>query len=97
MNNESWIGIEQVSGSARAEILKGLLEAQGINVVLSQEGIGGSVYPVTVGPLSEVEILVPANQADAARKILEDYSAGVYENIDYSTSAEEDQPETGDV
>lgn len=91
MSNESWVMVEQVSGSARADILKGLLEAQGINVVLSREGIGESIYPVTVGPLSETQILVPAGQVEAARQILEDYYAGVYENIDYSTETDENQ------
>ena len=44
MPQENWVVLEQVSGSAVAEMLKGLLEAQGLEVLLSQEGIGGWAY-----------------------------------------------------
>jgi len=81
MATNSWEVLDQVSGSARAEILKGLLEAQGIKVVLSQEGIGESIYPVTVGPLSEIQILVPDSQLQDALQILADYKDGFYENL----------------
>lgn len=81
MSDIQWQVLEQVSGSVIAEVLKGLLTAQGINVVLSQEGIGDSVYPVSVGPLSEIQILVPSNQLETAQKIMQDYQAGVYENL----------------
>ena len=81
MSQKSWEVLVQVSGSAKAEILRGLLEAQGINVVLSQEGIGESIYPVTVGPLSEIQILVPDEQFQEAQQILADYESGVYENL----------------
>ncbi|MCU0488278.1 MAG: DUF2007 domain-containing protein [Anaerolineales bacterium] len=81
MSDTQWEVLEQVSGSVAAEVLKGLLTAQGINVVLSQEGIGDSVYPVSVGPLSEIQILVPSDQLETAQKIMQDYQAGVYENL----------------
>jgi hypothetical protein len=56
---------------AQAEILRGLLEAEGITVVLSQEA-AGSVLPVDVGAFGQVELLVPADQAARAREILGD-------------------------
>ena len=47
MPQENWVVLDQVSGSAVAEMLKGLLEAQGLEVLLSQEGIGGvGVFPL---------------------------------------------------
>jgi hypothetical protein len=55
---------------AEAEILRGLLEAEGIVVVLSQEA-AGSVLPVDVGAFGQVELLVPAEQAQRAREILD--------------------------
>jgi hypothetical protein len=55
---------------AQAEILRGLLEAEGITVVLSQEA-AGSVLPVDVGAFGQVELLVPADQAARAREILD--------------------------
>ena len=89
MATNSWEVLDQVSGSARAEILKGLLEAQGIKVVLSQEGIGESIYPVTVGPLSEIQILVPDSQLQDALQILADYNDGFYENLSDSEISDE--------
>jgi hypothetical protein len=83
MSNIEWSVVDKVSGSAIAGILKGMLEAQGIKVVLSQEGVGESVFPVSVGPLSEIEILVPSSQLSDARQILEDYNSGRLENLTY--------------
>jgi len=48
--------------------------------VLSQEGIGESIYPVSVGPLSEIQILVASHQVDEANKILSDYEDGLFEH-----------------
>jgi hypothetical protein len=56
---------------AQAEILRGLLEAQGIVVMLSQEA-AGSVIPVDVGAFGQVDIFVPAEQATRAREILDE-------------------------
>jgi Putative prokaryotic signal transducing protein len=81
MPAEKWEILEKVGGSFQAEILRGLLEAQGISVVLSQEGAGRSAYAVTVGPLGEVQILVPAEELAEARKILDDYYNGAYEDL----------------
>lgn len=80
--------LDQVSGAGIAEIIKGLLEAQGISVILSQEGIGETIYPVSVGPLSEIQLLVPSEQLEEARKILDDYRAGKFENLDYTSEDE---------
>jgi hypothetical protein len=59
---------------AQAEILRGVLEAQEITVALSQEAVG-SVMPVDVGAFGQVDILVPAEQADRAREILDELAA----------------------
>jgi hypothetical protein len=81
MPEENWEVVEEIGGSFQAEILRGLLEAQGISVVLSQEGAGHSAYVATVGPLGRVQILVPAHQLSSARKILDDYYSGAYEDL----------------
>ena len=80
MTEEQWEVLETVSGSAQAEILRGLLEAKEIEVVLSQEG-AGKVLSVSVGPLSEVQLLVPTKDIDRARLILDDYYSGSLEDI----------------
>lgn len=81
MPEDKWVALETVSGNFQAEILRGLLEAQGVSVVLSQEGAGRSAYAVTVGPLGAVQILVPAEQVAEARKVLDGYYAGEYEDL----------------
>jgi hypothetical protein len=56
---------------AEAEILRGLLESNGVTAVLSQEA-AGSVMPVTVGAFGQVDLLVPAEQAARALEILDE-------------------------
>lgn len=79
MGDESWVVVTTVSGEIQAEIIKGLLEAQGISVFLNQEG-AGRAYGIGVGPLGEVQLLVPHTQEEAAQQVLADYEAGKFEN-----------------
>jgi hypothetical protein len=81
MDNEHWEVLDQVSGSAIAEMIKGMLEAQGFQVVLSQEGVGESVFPVALGTLSEIQILVPEHQLEEAKKVMAAYNAGEFEDL----------------
>jgi hypothetical protein len=73
--NDQLIVVESTSGNLEAEILRGLLESFGLKVSLSQES-AGRVYGLGVGPLARVDVLVPADQAEKARKIVADYHAG---------------------
>lgn len=86
MNDENWHVVEEVAGDLQAEILRGLLEAQGIQVLLSREGIAHFAFSLSVGPLSTVQILVPTSQVEAASEIVEDFRLGKFENSgeDYS-------------
>lgn len=72
-----WEKVDETQGALQAELLRGLLEAQGISVLLSQEGAGRALG-MTVGTLGIVEILVPAAEAEAAQEILKAYYAGEY-------------------
>jgi len=85
MTEEKWEVITTVSGELQADLLRNLLEAQGIKVFLSQEGAGKAVG-LTMGPMGEVQILVPDKQSEMARQIVEDYYAGEFE------SGEEEEP-----
>lgn len=88
MSDESWEVITEVSGELQAGLLRNLLEAQGIMVFLNQEGAGRAVG-LTLGPLGEVQVMVPKHQSQEARQIVEDYYAGKFE-IDEETGSEED-------
>ena len=78
---KQWEVVEVVAGAFQAEILRGFLEAQGIPVILSQEGAGHSVYALTVGKLGEVKILVPIDKFIEARGAIQDYLDGTYEQF----------------
>jgi hypothetical protein len=75
MSEQKWVVLDQVPGELQAEILKGLLEANGISVFLSQEG-AGKVYGMTVAALGSVEILVPEQSLPQARQLIDDYESG---------------------
>jgi hypothetical protein len=93
VSQDKWQVLDNVTGSVQAEVLKGFLEAQGIEVILSQEGIGESVFPVSIGPLSEIQILVRADQLQDAQKIMSEYNAGDFEDLADSDNVTEDMPE----
>ncbi len=78
MGTEPWVVVGEVAGTIQAEILRGLLQAQGISVQLGQEG-AGRAYGLELGPLGTVRILVPPEEQAEAEIILEDYTAGRYD------------------
>lgn len=78
MQNTEWLVLTKVPGDLNAEILRGLLEAQGIPVHLVKES-AASVYGLTVGPFAEAELLVPATHWEMAQQVLEAYRAGDFE------------------
>ena len=94
MAEKNWEVLISLGGELNAEILRGLLEAQGIEVILSQEGIGHSVYPVSVGLFGKVDILVPASQKEQALQVLKDYEAGAYQTPEEDTDAEDSPAES---
>ncbi len=65
------VSVGVADGQVEAEIIKGLLNANGVDVWLSQES-AGSALGLTIGALGEVEIMVRAEQAEQARALLED-------------------------
>jgi hypothetical protein len=83
MADEEWVLVDRVPGQLQAEMLRGLLEAQGITVWLNQEG-AAHAYAVSVGTMGSVEILVPTSMVEKARQILEAYYRGDYENMEFN-------------
>jgi hypothetical protein len=84
MADLKWEVVETIAGEFQAELIRGLLESQGIPVVLSQEGAGRSLYPVTVGALGKVEILVPSTYREQALQVIQDFNAGAFEDSEDS-------------
>jgi hypothetical protein len=76
MTEEHWELIDEVLGMGQAELLRGLLEAQGIDsVMLTQEG-AGRAYGFTIGKMGQVQILVSSQHAELARQVLRQYYDG---------------------
>lgn len=63
------------NGMLEAESVRILLESFGIPAFTNQES-AGTVYGLTVGPLGEVEVIVPAEYITEAKKIVNDMRAG---------------------
>ena len=78
MSYDEWITLETVQGDLEAELIRGMLEAQEIPVLLSREG-AGRAFGLTVGPMGEVEVLVPKALENDAKKILEQYKNGYFD------------------
>ena len=87
MSEDKWELVIEVSGEFQANLLRNLLEVQGIKVFLNQEG-AGKAYGLTVGPLGQVQILVPEHQSQEARQIVDDYYAGKFETNEELDSEE---------
>jgi len=64
------IVITKVQGELTANVLKSHLESEGIPVILKYESLG-RVYGTTVNGLGEVSVLVPQEQVEEARNIIE--------------------------
>jgi hypothetical protein len=69
------VKIASTAGKIEAEIIRGLLEANGIQAHLSYES-AGATYGLGVGPMAEVDILVLAEQQSQAEALLADYYEG---------------------
>jgi hypothetical protein len=91
MAEDEWVLVEKVQGQLQAEILKGLLEAQGIMVWINQEG-AARAYAVSVGTLGMVEILVPTSAVEQARQVLEAYYRGDFENMEFGEGGSSEEP-----
>ncbi len=77
--DEVWVEVESVPGMLQAEILRGLLESMGVPVRLSHQA-AGTALGLGVGPLAQVDLLVPTSHQEEAERILEDYYAGRLED-----------------
>ncbi len=84
------IKIYTAAGDLDGEMIKGFLEAQGIDVTLSQESVGRT-FGLTAGRLGEVQVLVPENQVAEAQSFLAAMQAGDYENTEYPNQSTENE------
>ena len=79
MEKQNWVEIKKVYDAVQAELLRGLLEAQGIDVLLSQEGAARAIG-INIGAMGDTQVLVRSEDEDAARELMRQYEAGDLEN-----------------
>ena len=72
MKNQEFVTIEVVYGELKAHVLKTHLESEGISVFLQYESLG-KMTPLLTDGLGEIKIKVPAEFAEEARQILQQY------------------------
>jgi len=82
------IQVYSTEGQLEAEMIKGFLEAQGLNVTLSQESIGRTLG-LSAGRLGQVKILVPESQVTSAVELLQAMERGDFEDEDFSDFIDE--------
>lgn len=90
--SEGWELLDKIRGSVNADILRGWLEAQGIEVQTFQESIGKTAYPGTFGFLSEVELYVKAADLEHAQELLTEFESELYDQGENSEAAAQDEP-----
>jgi hypothetical protein len=64
-----FIELCRCANQLEAMVVRSLLESEGIQVVMRSR-LAQSVHPFSVGDQGEIVILVPAEEADAARAIV---------------------------
>ncbi len=68
MKDEDWSVVFVTYDSIEAEIIKDLLESGGIPVVLRSSKV--SPYPVNVGKIGEIKLLVKDSDVEIAEKLI---------------------------
>lgn len=72
MSAEQFKKIAVVNDPSEAEVLRGMLEAQGISVLVTKEA-ASSVYGLTSGIFAEIEIFVPQSKVKEAERLAEEF------------------------
>jgi hypothetical protein len=78
MTEQKWELVEVVNDALVAEILKGLLEAQGIMVNIVREGYQ-TAFGITGQMSVRIELLAPTDQVEQARQVIADFHAGKFQ------------------
>jgi hypothetical protein len=68
---EKLVEVYRAQGEPEAQLIKGLLECEGIPVLLKYES-AGRVYGLTVDGMGEVKVMVWEKMADAAKSLIEE-------------------------
>ena len=73
MNEMKWEKLTEIYGRLEADMTKSYLEAEGVPVELFQEAVGHHAFPTTIDGLGRVQLFVPKEKVEEARKLLETF------------------------
>ncbi len=68
-NNEKLVPVYRAAGEMEAQVIKGLLESQGIACFLASVA-APSVHVFTVDGMGEVKIMVQSSRVEAAKELI---------------------------
>ena len=68
-----WEKLTEIYGRLEADMTKSYLEAEGVPVELFQEAVGQHAFPTTINGLGRVQLFVPKEKVEEARKLLENF------------------------
>ena len=68
-NNQELVSVYKAAGELEAQVIKGLLESNGIPCILKSNA-APSVHVLTVDGLGEVQVMVPKSRAAEADKMI---------------------------
>lgn len=91
MNELKWEKLAEIYGRLEAEVVKSYLEAAGVPVEMFQESIG-QLIPTNLDEFGRVQLFVPKEKLEEARKLFEDYQNSTPTQFS-DTEFEEDEEE----
>jgi hypothetical protein len=80
-----YVGVYTSNGMLDAEMIRSFLETAGIPSLLSHES-AGTIFGLTMGPLGEVQVMVPVEKYEEAKTMLDAMDQGKYSQTDGSDS-----------
>ncbi len=83
------VSVYWAAGHLEADLVKAFLEAQGVEVVLSQESVGRTLG-LSAGTLGRVEVLTTESQVDLAKSLIAELERGEFDDLNNVT--QEDDP-----
>jgi len=86
MDELKWEHLTDVQGRVQANLLKSYFESNGIEVELFQEAVGQHIYPTMLDALGNVQVFVAKEDAELARKLLDEFN-----NLDVETDEEDEE------
>jgi len=74
MNEMKYELLVELHSRMQADLLESYLEANGVDVELFQESVGHTAFPVTIDGLGLVQVFVPGEKLNRAKKLFEEFN-----------------------